>query len=84
MNAAIRIDSITNGLLPRTESRTFEFDEELESFSVAAQDYIELLMMMNCNFNVKFMTDATEFRAAFLNKVLLKVSGYEALLEGAK
>lgn len=55
----------------------FEYDEGTFLFSDAAQDHIELLLMMNHSFTVDFQTEGTLKAAQTLNDVTWRMLGGE-------
>jgi len=83
MNLIVVTSCDKNSILPRPEVRKeFEYDQNEKCFSDEAQDWIELLLMMNHSFTVRFHTDASAMASNFHNNMMLRVSGYGALIKG--
>lgn len=84
MNTII-ITSVDKGsILRREKTQEFEYDPAEVSFSDAAQDHIELLLMMNHSFTVEFQTPERTQAAQFFNAIVCRAAGYDALLSGER
>lgn len=76
MNTIIVTSVDKNSPLRREIRKEFEYDPEEVSFSDAAQDHIERLLMMNHSFTVEFQTQARTEAAQLLSGIVFRATGY--------